>query len=137
MWRYNSNMENIRVKDEYKLSRILYIIEASLEYFISIGISLTYLPVLGAALGMEGSLIAIIESFVSLGASFQIFAVPKRDAPKFCHTFGKNDLLDRTAPEHTGGDGFEPGGKRDLGQVASCKQIRSKVCCAVRQLDGG
>ena len=75
MWRYNSNMENIRVKDEYKLSRILYIIEASLEYFISIGISLTYLPVLGAALGMEGSLIAIIESFVSLGASFQIFAV--------------------------------------------------------------
>lgn len=68
-------MEKLVVKDQYKLSRFLYIIEAALEYFVSIGISLTYLPVLGAAIGLKDSLIAIIESFVSLGASFQILAV--------------------------------------------------------------
>ncbi len=62
-------------KDKYKLSRILYIIEALLEYFIALAVSVTYLPVLGKAIGISEELIAIVEGFVSLGCGFQIFAI--------------------------------------------------------------
>ena len=68
-------MERTIVNDEYKFSRILYIIEAALEYFIALGVSVTYLPVLGEAIGLSEGLIAIVESFVSLGCGFQIFAI--------------------------------------------------------------
>ncbi|MBR5192324.1 MAG: MFS transporter [Clostridia bacterium] len=68
-------MGNIVEKDRYAFSRILYIIEASLEYFISLGVSFTYLPILGKAIGLSDGLIAIVEAFTSLGCSFQIFAI--------------------------------------------------------------
>ncbi|MBO7187741.1 MAG: MFS transporter [Clostridia bacterium] len=62
-------------KDEYKLSRFLYIIEAMLEYFIALGIGTVYLAKLAKEIGMSDSLVAVIEAFVSLGASFRIFAI--------------------------------------------------------------
>ena len=68
-------MEKTIKKDEYAFSRILYVIEAALEYFIALGISFTYLPVLGKGIGLSDGLIAIVESFVSLGCGFQIFAI--------------------------------------------------------------
>ena len=62
-------------RDEYAFSRLLYIIEAALEYFIALGVGGAYLARLGLEMGMSESLIAIIEAFVSLGGAFQIFAV--------------------------------------------------------------
>ncbi len=49
-----------------KNSRILYIIQAALEYFISILMTGSYLAALTSHLGMSDSLTGIISSFVSL-----------------------------------------------------------------------
>lgn len=68
-------METLIKKDQFKISRVMYIIEAMLEYFIALGIGTDYLAKLGMEIGMSDSLIAIVEAFVSLGASFRIFAV--------------------------------------------------------------
>ena len=62
-------------KDIYKTSRILYIIEASLEYFISLLVTGAYLAKLTSSLGMKDSLTGILTSFVSLGCGFQIIAI--------------------------------------------------------------
>lgn len=62
-------------KDIYKSSRVLYIIEAALEYFVSILVSGTFLAKLTTNLGFSDSLTAILTSFVALGCSFQLFAV--------------------------------------------------------------
>lgn len=71
-----NNLTNvINKKDEYKLSRILYIIEAALEYFISLGVAGDYITIIGLDIGMPENLIAIVDSFIALGASFQLFAV--------------------------------------------------------------
>ncbi len=56
-------------------SRILYIIEAALEYFISILVAGSYLATLTSHLGMSDSLTGIISSFISLGCLFQLFSV--------------------------------------------------------------
>ncbi|MBQ8640926.1 MAG: MFS transporter [Clostridia bacterium] len=56
-------------------SRFLYIIEAALEYFISIMVAGSYLATLTSALGMSDSLTGIISSFISLGCLFQLFSV--------------------------------------------------------------
>ncbi len=68
-------MDTLIKKDEYKLSRFLYIIEAMLEYFIAIGVGTVYLASLAKEIGISDSLVAIINAFVSLGESFRIFAV--------------------------------------------------------------
>lgn len=62
-------------KDEYKTSRILYIIEAALEYFISILITGAYLAKITSSLGISDSLTGILTSFVSLGCGFQLFSI--------------------------------------------------------------
>ncbi len=62
-------------KDEYKNSRILYIIEAALEYFISLTVAGAYLAKLSTFMGFSDSFTGILTSFVSLGCSFQIIAV--------------------------------------------------------------
>lgn len=62
-------------KDEYKSTRILYIIEATLEYFISIAVGTVYLAKLTAYIGISDALTGILSSFVSLGCCFQIFAI--------------------------------------------------------------
>ena len=56
-------------------SRFLYIIEAALEYFISILVAGSYLATLTSSLGMSDSLTGIISSFISLGCLFQLLSV--------------------------------------------------------------
>ena len=68
-------VETVEEKDVYKKSRILYIIEAALEYFISIAVGGAYLATLTAYLGLSDSLTGILTSFVSLGCGFQIVAI--------------------------------------------------------------
>lgn len=62
-------------QDVYKKSRVFYILEAALEYFISILVTGAYLAKLTSSLGMKDSLTGILTSFVSLGCGFQIIAI--------------------------------------------------------------
>ncbi len=62
-------------KDIYKSSRILYIIEATLEYFISLLVAGAYLAKVTTSIGLPDSLTAILSSFVSLGCGFQLVAI--------------------------------------------------------------
>lgn len=62
-------------KDIYKNSRIMYIIEAALEYFISILIGGAYLARLTSELGLSDSVTGILSSLISIGCSMQIVAI--------------------------------------------------------------
>lgn len=62
-------------EDIYKPSRILYVVEAALEYFISILVGGAYLARLATELGMSDSVTGILTSLISLGCSFQIVAI--------------------------------------------------------------
>lgn len=62
-------------RDEYALSRFLYILEAALEYFISLLVTGAYLAKITSAISMSDTLTGILTSFVSLGFGFQIIAV--------------------------------------------------------------
>ncbi|MBP3333477.1 MAG: MFS transporter [Clostridia bacterium] len=64
-----------RDKDPYSFSRVLYIIEAALEYFISILFADSYLAKITTAIGMSDSLIGVLSAFVSLGCGMQIIAI--------------------------------------------------------------
>ncbi|MBQ7370258.1 MAG: MFS transporter, partial [Clostridia bacterium] len=68
-------MQSKESKDLYKTSRILYIIEASLEYFISLLVTGAYLAKVTEAIGLSDTLTGILTSFVSLGCGFQIIAI--------------------------------------------------------------
>ena len=68
-------METTQKKDGYEFSRILYIIEAALEYFVSIAVSTIYLAKLTEYIGFSDSLTGILSSFVSLGCGFQMIAI--------------------------------------------------------------
>ncbi|MBQ8546688.1 MAG: MFS transporter [Clostridia bacterium] len=61
--------------DKYKCSRILYIIEATIEYFISIAVGTVYLAKLTASIGISDSITGILTSFVSLGCGFQLISI--------------------------------------------------------------
>lgn len=61
--------------DSYKTSRILYIIEAALEYFVSIAVGTVYLAKIATYIGISDALTGILTSFVSLGCAFQIVAI--------------------------------------------------------------
>lgn len=63
------------VKDVYKTSRLLYIIEATLEYFVSIAVGTVYLAKITSYIGMPDSITGILSSFVSLGCGFQLIAI--------------------------------------------------------------
>lgn len=65
----------MKARDDRKKNRILYIIEAALEYFVSIAVSGAYLACLTTAIGMSDALTGVLTSFVSLGCGFQILAV--------------------------------------------------------------
>ena len=56
----------------YKRGRLMYIIEAGIEYLISIMVANTYLALLTKNLGISDSLTGIISSFISLGCVFQL-----------------------------------------------------------------
>ena len=72
-------MENLNLrekqKDPYRFSRLMYIIEAALEYFISILSHGVYLAKITKAIGMKDSTTALLASSVSLGVGFQIIAL--------------------------------------------------------------
>ncbi len=67
--------KKLRFKDEYALSRVLYIIEAALEYFISIAVGGVYLAEITKHIGISDAITGIITAFVSLGCGFQIIAL--------------------------------------------------------------
>lgn len=62
-------------RDIYKTSRTLYIIEAALEYFVSLLVSGAFLAKVSTHLGISDSLTGIITAFVSLGCSFQMLSI--------------------------------------------------------------
>ena len=63
------------IKDKYRLSRFLYILEATFEYFISILITGAYLAKITSAIGLSDTVTGLLTSFVSLGCGFQIIAI--------------------------------------------------------------
>lgn len=61
-----------------KRSRLLYIFEAALEYFISILVAGSYLATLTKELGFSDSLTGILSSVISLGCLFQLLSLSLR-----------------------------------------------------------
>lgn len=62
-------------KNEYALSRFLYILEAMLEYFVSIAVGTVYLAKITKYVGIGDEITAILTAFVSLGCSFQLLSI--------------------------------------------------------------
>lgn len=56
-------------------SRICYIFEAALEYFISILVSGSYLATLTSELGISDGATGVLSAFISLGCLFQLLSV--------------------------------------------------------------
>ena len=67
--------QEIKRKDEYKVTRIAYIFECMFEYFISILISGAYLAKLTTTIGISDGMTAILSSVASLAAMFQVFSI--------------------------------------------------------------
>ncbi len=53
----------------------MYVLEATVEYFISIAVGTVYLAKLTAYMGLSDALTGILSAFVSLGCGFQLFAI--------------------------------------------------------------
>ena len=64
-----------RIKDPYKFSRLMYILEAAFEYFISLLVIGAYIAKVATAIGLSDSVTGILTSFVSLGLGFQCVAI--------------------------------------------------------------
>ena len=78
-------------KDIDKRGRVLYIAYAAMEYFVALMSSGAYIAMVTETLGISDSLTGIITSFVSLGCTFQIFAIfltRKKRVKPFVTTFG-------------------------------------------------
>lgn len=67
--------KEVKRRDEYATSRFLHIIEAALEYFISIAVGGVYLAKITEYIGISDAVTGIITAFVSLGCGFQIIAL--------------------------------------------------------------
>lgn len=65
-------------KDIFKTSRILYIISATLEYFIAILTGTAYLAKIAGSIDISDGTIGVLSSFVSLGCTFQIVSLAMR-----------------------------------------------------------
>ena len=65
----------IKKSDRYKVNRILYIIEAAVEYFIVALAGGAYLAKITTSIGIPDDVTAILTSTVSLGVGFQLFAL--------------------------------------------------------------
>ena len=70
-------MENVQLKekDVYRPSRILYIIQAAVEYFIATLAGGAYLAKITESIGIPDDVTAILTATVSLGVGFQLFAL--------------------------------------------------------------
>ena len=72
---------NILQDKVLKRSRIMYIFEAALEYYVSILVAGSFLATLTKELGFSDSLTGILSSVISLGCLFQLLSLsirPKR-----------------------------------------------------------
>ena len=65
----------LKERDKNAFSRVIYIIEAALEYFISIAVGGVYLAEITKYIGISDAITGIITAFVSLGCGFQIIAL--------------------------------------------------------------
>ena len=65
-------------KDVYRKSRVLYIISATLEYFISILTGTAYLAKIAGSIGITDGVIGVLSSFTALGCAFQIVSMAIR-----------------------------------------------------------
>ena len=65
-------MDYIFESQEYKTNRKLYVIQAALEYFISLALTDAFLAKVLTSLGISDSVIGIVSSFISLAFVFQI-----------------------------------------------------------------
>lgn len=61
-----------QMRDEYRASRVWHIVEAALEYFVSILVTGAYLARITGSLGFSDSLTGILSAFVSLSCVFQL-----------------------------------------------------------------
>lgn len=68
-------MQSKLLREQKKLGPLCYIIEAALEYFISLMMTGAYLARITGSLGFSDSLTGILSSFVSLGCVFQLGAI--------------------------------------------------------------
>ena len=64
-----------KLRDEYGVSRLLYIVEAALEYFFAIAVGTVYLAKITEHIGIPDSITGVLTAFVSLGCGFQIIAL--------------------------------------------------------------
>lgn len=62
-------------RDPYAFSRLMYIIEATVEYFISLVVADAYLAKVCASVGMSDAMTGVLSSFVHLGCGMQIIAI--------------------------------------------------------------
>ena len=62
-------------KDPYRFSRLMYILEAAFEYFISLLVIGAYIAKVATTIGLSDSVTGILTSFVSLGLGFQCVAI--------------------------------------------------------------
>lgn len=62
-------------KAKYNKNQIMYIIEATLEYFVSILVVGSYLATLTSYLGFSDGLTGILSSIISLGGLFQLLSM--------------------------------------------------------------
>lgn len=69
---------NTILSDDFKKSRLLYTIEAALEYLISILVAGSFLATLTKELGFSDSLTGIMSSIISLGCLFQLLSLSIR-----------------------------------------------------------
>ena len=55
-----------KLNDPYKSSRVMYVIEAALEYFIAIAVGTVYLAKIATEIGIPDNITGILTSFVAL-----------------------------------------------------------------------
>lgn len=70
-----SSQSPVANKDPNKSTRILYVIEALFEYFVTLMFETVYIAEITKSLGMSDGLTGIMTSIISLGSTFQIISV--------------------------------------------------------------
>ena len=61
--------------DKHRRTRILYILQADFEYFISLLVAGSFLAAVTAQLGISDSLTGVISAIISLGQAFQLLSI--------------------------------------------------------------
>ena len=61
--------------NKYKRTRVLYILEAALEYFFALMLTGAYIAKVATEIGMSDSLVGILSTASTLGCTFQLFAI--------------------------------------------------------------